>query len=146
MAAIYAAPRETRGQTAQVASEEQARSIRARREEIIEEIKRIRGSYSQKNAGTPRSVLYAVIEKLFDKVEEWARHERVIDVSERVETAAKRIEEAAEKLGKQKGVIRGSATYAQAASRGVAGTHQGRNGHLGQAPTASPREEKRIIV
>jgi hypothetical protein len=39
-----------------------------------------------------------------------------------------------------------SATYAQVASRGIAGTHQGRSGHLGQAPAASPREEKRIIV
>ena len=146
MAATHAAPREKRGQTAHVASEEQARTMRARREEIIEEIKRMRGSYGQKNAGTPRSVPYAAIEKLFDKVEEWARHERVIDASERVETAARRIEEAAGKLEKQEGVIRGNATYAQVASSGIAGTHQGRSGHLGQAPAASPREEKRIIV
>jgi hypothetical protein len=139
MAATLAAPREVRGQTAHVASEEQARSIRARREEIIEEIKRMRGSYSQKNAGTPRSIPYTAVEKLFDKVEEWARHERV-------ETAAKRIEEAVGKMEKQEGTIRGSVTYAQAASKGAAGVHQGRNGHLGQAPAASPREEKRIIV
>ena len=131
MAATYAAPREKHGQTAQVASEEQARNIRARREEIIEEIKRMRGSYSQKNAGTPRSVPYTAVEKLFDKIEEWARHERVVDASERVEAAAKRIEEVTEKLGKQEEMIRGNATYAQAASRGVAGAHQGRNGHLG---------------
>jgi hypothetical protein len=45
MTATYAAPREKHGQTARTASEEEARSIRARREEIIEEIKRIRGSY-----------------------------------------------------------------------------------------------------
>jgi hypothetical protein len=63
---------------------------------MIEEIKRMRGSYSQKNTGTPRSVPYAAVEKLFDFVEEWARHERV-------ETAAKRIEEAAEKMEKQEG-------------------------------------------
>ena len=146
MAATYAAPREKHGQTVQVASEEQARNIRARREEIIEESKRMRGSYSQKNAGTPRSVPYTAVEKLFDKIEEWARHERVIDASERVKAAAKRIEEVTEKLGKQEEMIRGNATYAQAASRGVAGAHQGRNGHLGQALAASPREEKRIIV
>jgi uncharacterized coiled-coil DUF342 family protein len=70
MAAIYATPREKHGQTAQVASEEQARSMRARREEIIEEIKRVRGSYSQKNVGTPRSILFMIIEKLFDKIKE----------------------------------------------------------------------------
>jgi hypothetical protein len=70
MAATYAAPRERHGQTAQVASERQARSMRARREEIIEEIKRMRGFYGQKNAGTPRSVPFTAVEKLFDKVEE----------------------------------------------------------------------------
>jgi uncharacterized coiled-coil DUF342 family protein len=70
MAAIYAAPCEKHGQTARIASEEEARSIRARREEIIEEIKRMRGSYSQKNAGTLRSILFTAVEKLFDKVEE----------------------------------------------------------------------------
>jgi hypothetical protein len=79
MAATYAAPREKRGQTAQAASEEQTRTMRARREEIIEEIKRMRGSYGQKNAETPRSVPYAAIEKLFDFVEECTRYERVID-------------------------------------------------------------------
>jgi hypothetical protein len=47
--------------------------MRARREEIIEEIKRMRGSYGQKNAGTLRSVSFTVIKKLFDKVEEWTR-------------------------------------------------------------------------
>jgi uncharacterized coiled-coil DUF342 family protein len=123
MAATYAAPREKHGQTVQVASEEQARSRRARREEIIEEIKRIRGSYGQKNAGTLRSILFTAVKKLFDKVEEWARHERVIDASERVEIAAKRIKEAAEKLGKQEEVSRGNAIYAQAANRGIIRTY-----------------------
>jgi hypothetical protein len=93
-AATFTAPREKRGQTAQVASEEQARSVRAHREEIIEEIKRMRGSYGQMNAGTPRSVPFTAVEKLLDKVEEWARHERVIDAFERVEIAAKRISSA----------------------------------------------------
>jgi uncharacterized coiled-coil DUF342 family protein len=44
--------------------------MRARRKEIIEEIKRIRGFYGQKNAKTSRSVLFTAVEKLFDKVEE----------------------------------------------------------------------------
>jgi hypothetical protein len=70
MVATYAAPYEKHGQTARIAGEEEARNIRARREEIIEEIKRIRGSYGQKNAGTPRSILFIVVEKLFDKIEE----------------------------------------------------------------------------
>jgi hypothetical protein len=70
MAATYAAPCEKHGQTARIASEEEARSIRARREEIIEKINRIRGSYGQKNARTLRSILFTVVEKLFDKVEE----------------------------------------------------------------------------
>jgi hypothetical protein len=100
MAAIHAAPYEKHGQTARIAGEEEARNIRARKEEIIEEIKRIRGSYGQKNAGTPRSILFTAIKKLFDKIEEWARYERVIDASERVEIAVKRLEAAAEKLEK----------------------------------------------
>jgi uncharacterized coiled-coil DUF342 family protein len=70
MAATYAALYEKDGKTARIASEEEARSIRARKEEIIEEIKRIRGSYDQKNAGIPRSILFTAVEKLFDKVEE----------------------------------------------------------------------------
>jgi hypothetical protein len=44
--------------------------MRARREEIIEKIKRMRGSYGQKNAKTLRSVLFTAVKKLFDKVEE----------------------------------------------------------------------------
>jgi hypothetical protein len=44
--------------------------MRARREEIIEKIKRMKGSYGQKNAGTLRSVSFTAVEKLFDKVEE----------------------------------------------------------------------------
>jgi hypothetical protein len=70
MAATHAAPCEKHGQTARIAGEEEARNIRARREEIIEEIKRIRGFYGQKNAGTLRSILSIVVEKLLDKVEE----------------------------------------------------------------------------
>jgi hypothetical protein len=69
-----------------------------------------------------------------------------MDASERVEAAAKRIEEAAEKLRKQEEIIRGNITCAQAASRGVTRTYQRRNGHLGQAPAASPKKEKWIIV
>jgi hypothetical protein len=69
MAAIYTAPRVKHGQTAQVASEEQAWSMRARKKEIIKEIKRVRGSYGQKNAGTPKSVLFIIIKKLFNKVQ-----------------------------------------------------------------------------
>jgi hypothetical protein len=68
--ATHATPYEKYGQTARIAGEEEARNTRARREEIIEEIKRIRGSYGQKNAGTPRSILFIVIKKLFDKIEE----------------------------------------------------------------------------
>jgi uncharacterized coiled-coil DUF342 family protein len=70
MVAIHAAPCEKHGQTARIAGEEEARNIRARREEIIEEIKRIRGSYGQKNAGILKSILFTVVEKLFDKIEE----------------------------------------------------------------------------
>jgi uncharacterized coiled-coil DUF342 family protein len=70
MAAIYATPYEKHSQTARIASEKEAGSIRARRKEIIEEIKRIRGSYGQKNAGTLKSILFTIIKKLFDKVEE----------------------------------------------------------------------------
>jgi hypothetical protein len=44
--------------------------MRDRREEIIKKIKRIGGFYGQKNAGTLRSVLFTVVKKLFDKVEE----------------------------------------------------------------------------
>jgi hypothetical protein len=60
----------------------------------------MRGFYGQKNVGTLRSILFIVVEKLFDKIEKWARYERVIDAFERVEVAAKRLEVAAEKLGK----------------------------------------------
>jgi uncharacterized Zn finger protein (UPF0148 family) len=117
MAATHAAPCEKHGQTVRIAGEKEARNIRARRKEIIEEIKRIRGSYGQKNAGTPRFIPFTAVEKLFDKIEEWARHERVTNASERVEAAAKRLEAAAEKLEKQEKIIRGNATYAQVASR-----------------------------
>jgi capsule polysaccharide export protein KpsE/RkpR len=86
--------------------------MRARREEIIKEIKRMRGSYGQKNAGTPKSILFTIIKKLFDKIKEWARHERVINAFKRVKTAAKRIKEATEKLRKQKEVIKGNIIYA----------------------------------
>jgi hypothetical protein len=70
IAAIYAAPCEKHGQTARIASEEETRSIRARRKKIIEKIKRIKGFYGQKNAGTLRSILFTAVKKLFDKVEE----------------------------------------------------------------------------
>src|SRR2546423_1606245 len=120
MTATLAAPRETHGQTAHVASEKQARSIRARREEITEEIKRMRGFYSQKNAETPRFISYAAVKNLFDKIKKWARQERVIDASKRVETAAKGIEEAAEKLKKQKETIRENIMYMQTINEEVA--------------------------
>jgi uncharacterized coiled-coil DUF342 family protein len=123
MAAIYAAPCEKHGQIARIAGEKKARNIRARREEIIEEIKRMRDSYGQKNARTPRSILFTAVEKLFDKIEEWARYERVIDAFERVEAAVKRLKVATEKLGKQEEIIRGNATYAQVASRGIIGIY-----------------------
>jgi hypothetical protein len=45
MAVTHAAPYEKHGQTAWIASEEEARSTRARREKIIEDIKRMRGFY-----------------------------------------------------------------------------------------------------
>jgi capsule polysaccharide export protein KpsE/RkpR len=86
--------------------------MRARKEEIIKEIKRVRGSYGQKNAGTPKSILFTIIKKLFNKVKEWARHEHIINVFKRVKTAAKRIKEATEKLRKQERVIRGNVIYA----------------------------------
>jgi hypothetical protein len=44
--------------------------MRVRRKEIIKEIKRIKGSYGQKNAETLRSILFTVVKKLFDKIEE----------------------------------------------------------------------------
>jgi hypothetical protein len=70
MAATHAAPYEKHGQTARIAGEEETRNTRARKKEIIEEIKRIKGSYGQKNAGTLRSILFIAVEKLFDKIEE----------------------------------------------------------------------------
>jgi hypothetical protein len=70
MVATHATPCEKHGQTARIAGEEEARNIRARREEIIEEIKRMRGSYGQKNAGILRSILFIAVKKLFDKIEE----------------------------------------------------------------------------
>jgi uncharacterized coiled-coil DUF342 family protein len=123
IAAIHAAPYEKHGQTARIAGEEEARNTRARRKEIIEEIKRIRGSYGQKNAEIPRSILFIVVKKLFDKIEEWARHERVIDASKRVEITTKRLEVVVEKLGKQEEIIRGNAIYAQVASRRIIGIY-----------------------
>jgi hypothetical protein len=45
MVVTYATPCEKHGQTARITGEEEARNIRARRKKIIEEIKRIRGSY-----------------------------------------------------------------------------------------------------
>jgi hypothetical protein len=70
MAATHAAPYEKHGQTARIAGEEETRNTRARKKEIIEEIKRIKGSYGQKNAGTLRSIPFIAVEKLFDKIEE----------------------------------------------------------------------------
>ena len=106
----------------------------------------MRGFYGQKNAGTLKSILFIVIKKLFDKVEEWARYERVIDAFKRVEITIKRLKVAAEKLEKQEEIIRGNAIYAQVASKGIIEIYQGRNGYPAQAPVASLREEKRIIV
>jgi hypothetical protein len=70
MAATHAAPCEKYGQTARIAGEEEARNTRARRKEIIEEIKRMRGSYGQKNAGILRFILFIAVENLFNKIKE----------------------------------------------------------------------------
>ena len=71
VAASIAAPRETRGQTPEVAGKEQAQHTRSK--EILEDIKKLKDSYGQDKSRDARLIPYGAAARLFQKIKDWIR-------------------------------------------------------------------------
>jgi hypothetical protein len=115
---------------------------RSIKEEVIQEIGHLKGTYGPFSGEDATSVPYSELAGLFHKIELWIVQTCQEDVSnayERVEKAAKRIEEVADKIQHTK-----PTSYAQVARMEGPRATQGVAWNAPQK--MHPKEEKRIIV